>query len=103
MKKSVLRVEACEDRLAPAAAIDAPYEAYSWVLVNTLRTNPTAFANNLQGLVNGTVGSAFGFPRTDAVVTDLKGMISRAAYPANYTSALNLMRTTAAAGPLAWD
>jgi hypothetical protein len=101
--KTVLRVQEFEDRLVPAVAIDSAPEAYSWVLVNTLRQNPTAFANNLQGLVNGTVESAFGFSKTDPVVTDLKGMINRASFPANYSASLNLMRSTAGAGPLGWD
>ena len=101
--KTVLRVQECEDRLVPAAAIDSGYETYSWVLVNTLRQNPTAFANNLQGLVSGTVDSAFGFSKTDPVITDLKGMIAGGSFPANYAAALNLMRATPAAGPLAWD
>ena len=60
--KTVLRVEEFEDRVVPTIAIDSAPEAYSWVLVNTLRQNPAAFANNLQGLVNGTVSSAFGSP-----------------------------------------
>src|SRR5205814_8486728 len=98
-----LRVREFEDRLVPSAAIDSSYEAYSWVLINTLRANPTAFANNLQGLVNGTVPAAFGFANSDRVVTDLKGLINRAAYPANYGASLSLMRATPAAGPLAWD
>jgi hypothetical protein len=101
--KSVLRIDAFEDRLTPSAAVDSAPEAYAWVLVNTLRQNPTAFANNLQGLVNGTVNAAFGLFKTDPVVTDLKGMIDRAAAPANYGASLSLMRATAPAGPLAWD
>jgi hypothetical protein len=103
MKKTVLRVQQCEDRLVPSAGIDSSYEAYSWVLINTLRANPGAFADNLQGLVNGTVPSAFGFSRSDPVVADLKGLISRATHPANYAAALDLMHVTPAAGPLAWD
>jgi hypothetical protein len=101
--KSVLRLEGFEDRIVPAVAIDSAYETYAWVLINTLRQNPAAFANNLQGLVNGTVNSAFGFAKTDPVITDLKAMINGAGVPANYAASLNLMRATTAAGPLAWD
>ena len=101
--KTVLKVQEFEDRLVPAVAIDSGHEAYSWVLVNTLRQNPTEFANNLQGLVNGTVNSAFGFNKSDPVITDLKGMINGASFPANFTASLNLMRSTPAAGPLGWD
>ena len=101
--KTVLRVQEFEDRLVPTVAVDSAPEAYSWVLVNTLRQNPTAFANNLQGLVNGTVSSAFGLTNTDPVITDLKGLINGASFPANYAASLNLMRTTAAAGPFGWD
>jgi len=90
--KTVLRVEEFEDRVVPTIAIDSAPEAYSWVLVNTLRQNPAAFANNLQGLVNGTVSSAFGLNSTDPVITDLKGMINAASFPANYAASLNLMR-----------
>ena len=101
--KSVLRVDQFEDRLAPAVTIDSPHEAYAWALVNSLRQDPTAFANNLQGLVNGTVSSAFGFAKSDPVITDLKGMISRASFPAHFAASLTLMRATAPAGPLGWD
>ena len=78
--KTILRVPEFEDRLTPAAAISTGYDTYAWVLVNNLRANPTAFANNLQGLVNGTVSSAFGFsprnnnnPQIGAVPTGAAG------------------------------
>ena len=57
MKTTTLRVDECEDRLVPAA-IDSGYETYAWVLINTLRQNPAAFANSIQGLASGAVGSA---------------------------------------------
>jgi hypothetical protein len=101
--KTVLRVGEFEDRLTPAVAFDSAYEIYGWALVNTLRANPSAFADNIQGLVNGATNSAFGFSKTDPVLTDLKAMIDRATYPANYRASLALMRTTPNAGPLAWD
>jgi uncharacterized protein YkwD len=101
--KTVLRVQDFEERLVPAVVIDSAYEASAWVLINTMRANPTAFADNLQGLVNGTVNSAFGLSKTDPVIADLKAMINNASAPANYTAALALMRATPAAGPLAWD
>ncbi|HEX3150170.1 MAG TPA: CAP domain-containing protein [Gemmataceae bacterium] len=101
--KSVLRLHDLEDRLTPAVAISSAYETYAWVLVNSLRQNPAAFANNLQGLVNGTVGTAFGFTKSDPIITDLKSMIGRASMPANYGASLALMRATPNAGPLAWD
>lgn len=101
--KSVLRVWELEDRLTPAVAIDTAYETYGWALVNTLRANPPAFADNVQGLVDSTVNSALGYAKADPVVTDLKAMISRATHPSNYAAALALMRATPSAGPLAWD
>jgi len=101
-RQTTLRVHELEDRAVPAVAIDSAYETYAWVLVNTLRHNPTAFANNLQGLVGGSVGLAFGFAKTDPVITDLKAMIN-AGSQANYTASLNLMKATPAAGPLAWE
>jgi Cysteine-rich secretory protein family len=101
--KTVLRLQDFEDRITPAVAIDSAYETYGWVLVNTLRQNPSAFANNIQGLINGSVNSALGFSKTDPVVTDLKGMVNRATNPANYGASLALMRATPSAGPLAWD
>lgn len=101
--KAVLRVQQFEDRLVPAVSIDAAYETYAWVLVNAMRQNPAAFADKLQGLVNGTVDSAFGFSKSDPVVTDLKRMINPASPPANYAASLALMRGTPGAGPLAWD
>src|SRR6476660_1058806 len=101
--KTVLRVEEFEDRVVPTIAIDSAPEAYAWVLVNTLRQNPAAFADNIQGLVNGSVNSAFGVGKTAPVVSDLKAMVNRATSPANYVAPLALMRATPAAGPLAWD
>ena len=98
-----LRIEEFESRLVPAIAIDSAYETYAWVVINTLRQNPTAFANNLDGLRTGSVDSAFGFSKTDPVITDLKSMIARAAVPTHYGQALSLMRLTTPAGPLAWD
>lgn len=101
--KTVLRVQEFETRLVPAAAIDSPHETYGWVLINTLRQNPSAFADNIQGLVAGTVNAAFGFPKADPVVTDLKAMFGRATSPTNYGAALALLRATPGTGPLAWD
>jgi hypothetical protein len=101
--KTFLRVQQCEDRLAPAAAIDSAPETYAWTLVNHLRQNPAAFADSLHGLVNGTVDAALGYSKADPVVSDLQAMVNRASYPANYPAALALMRSTPAAGPLAWD
>ena len=57
--KTVLRVQEFEGRLTPAVTIDSAHETYAWALINHLRQNPTAFANNVQGLVNGTVNAAF--------------------------------------------
>src|SRR6188768_1154940 len=101
--KTVLRVQEFEDRLTPAVAIDSAHETYAWALINHLRQNPTAFANNVQGLVNGTTTAAFGYSKSDPLVADLKAMIGRATNPANYAASLALMRATPAAGPLAWD
>jgi hypothetical protein len=101
--KTVLHARELEGRLTPAVAIDSACETYAWALVNTLRANPSAFADDVQGLVNGTVDSALGVAKTDPVVSDLKGMVGRATYPANYSAALARMRTTPGAGPLAWD
>jgi hypothetical protein len=101
-RQTKLRIDEFEDRLVPAVAIDSAYETYAWVLINSLRQNPTAFANNIQGLVNGSLGSAFGFAKTDPVIVDLKEMIN-AGSQANYTASLNLMKATPAAGPLAWE
>lgn len=101
--KTILRVQEFEARLVPAVAIDSAYETYAWVFINTLRRDPDTFADNLDGLRTGNVSNAFGFSASDAIVTDLKGMINRASVPAHYNQALTLMRSTAAAGPLAWD
>ncbi|HKB03422.1 MAG TPA: hypothetical protein VKD90_14460, partial [Gemmataceae bacterium] len=103
MTKIALRVEACEDRVVPSATIDTGYEAYSWVLINTLRADPAGFADRLQGLVNGTVPGAFGFGKGDPVIADLRGLVNRALSPANYGASLALMRSTPPAGPFAWD
>jgi hypothetical protein len=101
--KAVLRVEPFEDRFVPAIAIDSAYETFAWVTVNTLRQDPAAFADNLDGLRTGSVASAFGFTKSDPIVADLKGMISNAGVPAHYGQALALMRATAPAGPFGWD
>src|SRR5215211_3832229 len=103
MKKTVLRLQECEDRLAPSAAIDSGHEAYAWVLINNLRANPGVFANNLQGLVDGTVSRAFGFGKSDPVVADLRRLVNSGTYPDHYGASLSLMRATPGAGPLAWD
>jgi hypothetical protein len=100
--KAKLRVEGFEEKVVPAVAIDAGYEAYAWVLINTLRQDPSAFADNLQGLINNTVNSAFGFAKTDPVIADLRAMKSGGSQ-SNYTAALDLMRGTMPRGPLAWD
>src|SRR5215218_1684067 len=100
--KAKLKLEGFEEKVVPAVAIDSGYEAYAWVLINTLRQNPAAFADNLQGLVNNTVNSAFGFSRTDPVIADLRAMKNNGSQ-ANYTASLALMRSTSARGPLAWE
>src|SRR5262245_39446245 len=101
--KTVLHVREFEDRLTPAVAIDSAHETYAWAIINQLRQNPTAFANNIQGLVNGTQNLAFGYSKADPAVTDLRAMINRASNPTNYLASLAMLRATPAAGPLAWD
>ena len=97
-----LRVEAFEEKVVPAVAVDSGYEAYAWVLINTLRQDPPAFADNLQGLINNTVNSAFGFSKTDPVIADLRAMKNNGSQ-SNYAASLDLMRGTMPRGPLAWD
>lgn len=102
--KRRLHIDGLEERTVPAVAIDSAYEVYAWNLINELRANPTAFANNIEGLVNNSVNSAFGFSRTDAVIADLRAAIDNAGGTASlYDESLALMRATAAAGPLAWS
>src|SRR5262245_8964702 len=101
--KAVLRVEQIEDRLVPAVTIDTAYETYAWVLVNSLRQSPTTFANNLDGLRTGAVSSAFGFSKSDPIVSDLKTLINNASVPGHYSQALSMMRSTAPAGAYGWD
>ena len=92
--KANLKVEGFEEKVVPAVAIDSGYEAYAWVLINTLRDNPSAFADNLQGLINNSVDSAFGFPKTDPVIADLRVM-KNGGSQANYAAALDMMRAHA--------
>jgi hypothetical protein len=100
---AMLRVEQVEERLTPAVTIDTAYDTYAWVLINSLRQNPTAFANTLDGLRAGSVSSAFGFTKSDAIIADLKTMISNASVPAHYQQSLSMMRSTAPAGAYGWD
>src|SRR5262245_27143145 len=103
MTEIALPDEARGDRVVPAATTATGSEAWSWVLINTLRADPAGFADRLQGLVNGTVPGAFGFGKGDPVVADLRGLVNRALSPANYGASLALMRSTPPAGPFAWD
>lgn len=100
--KTQLRLETFEDRLVPAVTIDSGHEAYAWVFINELRANPSAFADNLQGLIDNTVTSAFGFTNTDPVISDLRRM-KQNGNQTNYADSLALMRGTAARGPFAWE
>ena len=100
--KARLKVEGFEEKVVPAVAIDSGYEAHAWVLINTLRQDPPAFADDLQGLINNTVNSAFGFSKSDPVIADLRALKAGGSQ-ANYAAALDLMRGTTPRGPLAWD
>lgn len=97
-----LRLEALEGRDAPAAAIDQPYEAFAFALINELRQDPAGFATELDHLRRGT-DAAFGYSANDPVAADLRNLINGAARPANYSAAIRFLRATPAVGPLGWD
>jgi hypothetical protein len=98
-----LRLEVLEGRDVPAVTIDSPAEAYSWVLVNEIRSDPAGFADRLDKLRRGQVESAFGFKKADPVWADLQRLISYSTWPAHYAQALQMLRSSPAVGPLGWD
>jgi hypothetical protein len=98
-----LRLEVLEGRDVPAATIDQPNEAFAWVLINELRRDPAGFADQLDGLRRGTIDSAFGFRKTDPVVSDLRRLLQYSVWPAHYGQALQILRSAAPTGPLGWD
>lgn len=97
-----LRILALDGRDLPAT-IGRPSDAYAWALINELRRDPAGFADRLDGLRTGAVSAAFGFPKGDPVVRDLKHLLTTSAYPGHYRAALARLRSAAAAGPFAWD
>jgi hypothetical protein len=101
--KTHLRVELLESREIPSATVESPSEAYSWVLLNEMRSDPAGFANRLDGLRRGTIPSAFGFSKNDPVVGDLKRLLSYSTWPGHYGQALQMLRAAPAVGPLGWD
>jgi hypothetical protein len=101
--KKQLRVEQLEGRDVPAAVVSTPTEAFSWVLINEMRQDPAGFANQLNGLRNGTIPSAFGFTKSDPVVADLNRLLQYSIYPSHYGTALKMLRSAAPTGPLGWD
>lgn len=102
--KRRFHLQSFEERIVPAVAIDSAYETYAWYLINELRENPATFANNLEGLINNTTNNAFGFSKTDPVLSDLRTAITNAGGTSSlYDEALALMRATGNAGPLAWS
>src|SRR5262245_6438263 len=98
-----LRLELLDARDLPAFTLDQPAEAFSFVLVNELRRDPAAFADELDGLRRGTVSSAFGFAKTDPVVADLGRLLQYSTWPGHYALALKTLRSSAPIGPLGWD
>src|SRR5215218_3850882 len=103
MARPPLRLEVLDSRVVPAATLDQPHEAFTWVLVNELRRDPAAFADRLDGLRRGTIDSAFGFAKSDPVVADLRRLLQYATWPAHYGQALQMLRSAAPTGPLGWD
>jgi hypothetical protein len=98
-----LRLDVLEARDVPAVTLEQPHEAFTWVLINELRQDPAGFADKLDGLRRGTIDSAFGFSKTDPVVSDLRRLFQFARYPAHYGQALQTLRATGPLGPLGWD
>jgi hypothetical protein len=103
MSKKRLRLEVLEARDVPAATLEQPHEAFAWVLINELRRDPAGFADKLDGLRRGTVASAFGFSKSDPVVSDLRRLIQYSTWPGHYGQALRILRSASPVGPLGWD
>jgi hypothetical protein len=98
-----LRLEVLEARDVPAVTLEQPHEAFAWVLVNELRRDPAGFADQLDGLRRGTVASAFGFAKSDPVVSDLRRLLQYSTWPGHYGQALQMLRSATPLGPLGWD
>ncbi len=75
-------------------------EAYAWYIVNEMRSDPAGFADELEGLYNGTIAEAHGYTPDDPVWTDIRNMIDNSRNPQHFQEALDLLRAQPALGPL---
>lgn len=109
--RTKLAVEALEERVTPAAM--SSYEASALAIVNTFRSNPVAFANDLNLLYRGNnYASTTGYTANDPVWTDLRAEINNAEATSSWrsgftSSGANTFMSVASAlparAPLAWD
>jgi hypothetical protein len=110
-RRVVLNVETLESRATPAAL--TAYETHALQVVNQLRTDPTAFANDLKLLyLGGTYQSPNGYAASDPIWTDLRATINNAqaqsSWRSGFTSTgpntfMSMASGLAAKPPLVWD
>ncbi len=110
-RRTRLEFDALEDRVTPAAM--SAYEVDALLLVNQLRANPAAFANDLKQLyLGGSYQSPSGYAANDPVWTDLRSDINNAQSTTNWRSGftttgantfLSVASGLAVQPPLAWD
>lgn len=104
-------VEALEERLVPAA-LNA-YEVKAVEIINQLRANPAAFAEDLRQLyLGGTYQSPSGFAASDPIWTDLRARINSAESSTSWRSGFNstgantfmsMASALTARAPIVWD
>ncbi len=111
LRRTRLAAESLEDRVTPAAL--TAYEVDALQVINQLRENPAAFANDLRLLyLGGAYQSATGYAATDPIWTDLRAQINSAqassSWRSGFTSTgtntfLSVASAFPARFPLAWD
>lgn len=106
-----LNAEVLEDRLTPAAM--SAYEVSALAVINQMRSNPAAFATDLQNLYRGgNYTSPTGYSASDPIWTDLRAEINSAEAQSTWRSGFNSTGSTTfmsvisalgARAPLVWD
>lgn len=92
------------ERLEPRRLLGAtPMEIYAMRLVNTMRSDPPAFAEVLDDMRLNRASSGHGYANTDPVWVDLRQAISVSLMPSNVPAAISLLRSTDPLPPLAWE
>lgn len=110
-RRNRLHVEDLECRVTPASL--TAYEIHALQIVNQMRADPAAFANDLKQLyLGGAYLSPSGYSASDPIWTDLRAAInsaqSKSSWRSGFTSTgpdtfLSVASALAPRAPLAWD